>query len=105
MEKDFRAKVAEKCDYKMDITYSYARKKEIEQKVRTCINTIDKLVSKEIEKGSNVNQAIAKLRDSNSLEMLFPQLKDEKVKRTVFNLIRAKMNNRLKENKDFDDAR
>ena len=65
----------------------YSAQRAFEEKVKKCYNPVKNFVDKEIEKGTSPYLAIERVLSSKGLEKMYPELKNDGVKRTIRNIL------------------
>ena len=102
--KDQWTKIRDMNNEKRKVDHVYERTKVLAEKTSECYGKIESFVRKEIEKGKTLEEAIKIVSNSKSLERLYPQLKDDAVKKKIFNLIRKAQYSREKKIKNREDG-
>ena len=102
--KDQWTKIRDMNNEKRKVNHAYERTTLVAQKTSECYSKIEEFVQKEMKKDKTLEEAIKIVSESKGLEKLYPQLKDDVVKKKVFNLIRTAQYNREKKLKNREDG-
>lgn len=103
-KKDFKSKIRDMNNAKSKVTSAYEKTTLLAQKTSECYGKIEEFVQKEMKKGKTLEEAIKIVFDSKSLERLYPQLKEDVVKKKIISLIRKAQYSREKKAKNVEDG-
>ena len=87
-KKDQWTKIRDLNNDKRRVDCAYERTTLLAEKTSACYNQIENFVKKEMKKGKTLEEAIKIVSESEVLEKIYPQFKEEAVKKKIFNLIR-----------------
>ena len=103
-KKDFKSKIRDMNNSKGKVASAYEKTTLLSQKTSECYGRIEEFVQKEMKKGKTLEEAITIVFDSKSLERLYPQLKEDMVKKKIINIIRTTQYSREKKAKKVEDG-
>lgn len=103
-KKDQWTRIKDMNNEKRKVNQAYEKTKILAEKTSACYNQIEEFVQKEMRKGKTLEEAIKIVGDSKTLEKLYPQLKEDVVKKKVFYLIRTAKYNKEKKAKNKEDG-